>query len=89
MNSGRRAGLSEAALRRYREVGGRSNLPFRVRLERYCLIRSMRDGAAPFDRPLSLQQIADRLVGLGYERMSRERVRQLLVAPPVERRAAP
>jgi hypothetical protein len=79
MTGGRKTAMTEDALGRYREVGARSNLPFRVRLERYCLIRSMRDGAAPFDR----------LVSLGYERMTRERVRQLLLAPPVERRAGP
>jgi hypothetical protein len=67
--------------------GGRSHLPYGFRLARYELMRSMREGAPPYDRPYSLQQIADALAELGFERMSRERVRQLLRDRPKPRRS--
>lgn len=63
---------------RFAQLGARSHLPYEVRLERFNLLHAMRNGMRPYDRTFSLRQAADEMVRLGYERMSRERVRQLV-----------
>jgi hypothetical protein len=71
---------------RFAQLGARSHLPYEVRLERFNLLHAMRNGLAPYDRRFSLRQAADEMVRLGYERTSRERVRQLLAqGPPLHR----
>lgn len=70
---------------RFAEVGARSHLAYELRLQRFNLLHAMRNGLPPYDRKLSLQQAADEMVRLGYERLSRERVRQLVKqGPPME-----
>ncbi len=70
----------------YVELGSLSHTPYRIRLERYELIFSMRHGLRPYDRKHSLQQIADELARTGHRRIGRERVRQLLdQGPPAKR----
>lgn len=71
---------------RYAEVGARSHMPYEARLVRFTLMHAMRNGQPPYDRKLSLQDVADEMVHLGYERVSRERVRQLLKVPPTDPR---
>lgn len=51
------------------------------------MMYAMKNGLPPHDRALSLQEIADEMVRLGYERLTRERVRQLLKAAPRPRRS--
>jgi hypothetical protein len=47
---------------------------------------AMQHGLPPYATSMSLRQIADEMEALGYGRLSRERVRQLLEAPPQRRR---
>jgi hypothetical protein len=67
---------------RYVEVGAWSHRPYQERLVRYRLMRAMQLGLEPYDRRFSLREIAREMERLGYGRVSRERVRQVLAAPP-------
>jgi hypothetical protein len=81
----------EPARSRFAEAGAKSHMRYETRVVRFALMHSMRNGLPPYDRRFSLQEIANEMVALGYERLSRERVRQILDAPPQRRqvRAAP
>lgn len=73
--------------KRFAEIGARSNTPYAERLARYLLVYAVRNGLPPYERRLSLQEVADELVRLGHEPVSRERIRQLLKdGPPTDRR---
>lgn len=50
------------------------------------MIFAMRFGLRPYDRKYSLQQIADELARIGYRKIGRERVRQVLDQGPPTRR---
>jgi hypothetical protein len=76
-------------LSRFAIYGAQSQMPYQARLHRYVLMVAMRTGIPPHDHKYSLAEIADSLAELGYERLSRERVRQLLVAPPSEKPVSP
>jgi hypothetical protein len=79
----------ERSRSRFVEMGARSKMPYEARLKRFNLMLAMRSGVPPYDRKLSLRQVADELVRLGYERIGRERVRQLVKeGPPIPRHGA-
>lgn len=63
---------------KFAEAGARSKMDYEMRLVRFSLMLAMKNALPPYSRKLSLQLIADELARLGYERISRERVRQLL-----------
>ena len=60
-------------------------MSFETRIARFNLMLAMRHGLPPYEQRMSLQQVADELVRLGHEPMTRERVRQILQEPPKPR----
>jgi hypothetical protein len=68
----------ERGTSRFAELGARSHMLFELRLVRYTIMLGMRSGAPPFDRKMSLQEVANEMERLGFGRLSRERVRQVI-----------
>jgi hypothetical protein len=67
---------------KFAEVGSLSHMAYEVRLRRFKKVHAMRHGEPPYPMKMSLQGIANELVRQGQERVSRERIRQILKEPP-------
>ncbi len=67
---------------KFAQVGSLSHMAFEVRLRRFQRVYAMRHGEPPYPMKMSLQGIANELVRQGHERVTRERIRQILKEGP-------